>query len=707
MHLAVLVTGLALHASAAATDAQKTIPYSWTDRASFRDEAVAASSEDPLWPATNVVNGKTDGRETTWLTTKCNPRSAWVELRCQTPRIVRAIRLFHQRPRLYRSRDYVVKCWQEGGWRVVADVRDNERGGWVEHACPELATDRIRIDIKRSAYGTRMGIDEVVVVGKKIVDAAVGEWVSAPHFAGARRDFGRISWEAEVSAGMRFGFSTRTAPDADGKPGRWSSWSAPIAKRGASIPSPPGAWIQYRVTWKPSQASPPPMKRVHLGFPDAVKGVSFDSLLPRPGDALKLSVRFCEPMKADTAPRIRLVLPGGASQCVAGGAWSEDGRVWEGADLTITADAPQGMARLHVARACVRHNGLEAVPFDYDFPVGEKPVLDCLIDICSWTMTHPDSKIFVEGYNQRATLALYEITGDRRYLHHAKAWADRLLDAQFAEGYWDSGYDTVYFADTGCALALLFNLCKHLDAAGQRRVLDAMTRYCDFLEGKGAKAYGKWLNPDGSIGVGYWKTGKHETVSRGSYTIATALAGPGVFGPMYYLTGKVPYKHIAQRSTRWCYGTSMTKDGRFVLYREGKLREPSWPFNASTYVGEGTIAAWVYIDDPAWRAELKRMVKSQIEWLLRSQNPDGSFAKLNAPEQWRAHGIGSFLVWWYTHVERDPRVADAIRNFVTFLLSPKNRKAAGIKHQSIATSLAARSLATVLRPNVDCRRWKD
>jgi len=100
-------------------------------------------------------------------------------------------------------------------------------------------------------------------------------------------------------------------------------------------------------------------------------------------------------------------------------------------------------------------------------------------------------------------------------------------------------------------------------------------------------------------------------------------------------------------------------------------------------------------------------VRPQIEWLLRNQSPDGSFARLNSLEQWRAHGIGSVLVWWHTQVERDPRVADAICRFVTFFLSAENRKQAGIKSQSIATSLTARSLATVLRPDVDCRRWRD
>ena len=696
----------ALACVSAVTGTRAAEPYSWTDRSSFRDVAVTASSEDPLWPAANVVNGKTDGRETPWLTTKTRPRAAWVELRTQTPRTVRAVRLFHQGPGLYRSRDYAVKCWQPDGWRLVADVKGNERGGWIEHACPELTTDRVRIEIRRSAHGTRMGLDEVVLVGEPAGRPAA-ERVSAPHFCGARSQFGHILWEADAPKGVAVRFATRTAPDAGGKPGTWSAWSAPVAKPDSPIASPPGAWLQYRVTWQPRDAQPPVIASVRLGFPEAVQGVSLDSMLPRPGDAFKLAVRFAEPMRPDAAPRITVELPGRPSLRVAGGAWGADGTTWQGADLALPKDAAQGMARLRVAGACVRRNGLEAVPFEHAFPVGEKPVLDCLIDVCGWTMKHPDSKIFVEGYNQRATLALYEITGDRKYLDHVKKWANWLLDAQRPEGYWDSGYNTVYFADTGCALALLFNLHKHVDAAWQQRIVAAMERYIQFLHGEGPHAHGKWLNADGSIGVGYWTTGKKDTASRGAYTIATTLAGPALFGPMHYLTGSAEHKLIAQRTTRWCYTTSMAKDGCFLTFVNGKRKKREWPFNNSTYVGEGGIAAWVFIDDPAWRAELKRLVRPQIEWLLRNQNPDGSFAQLNSPEQWRAHGIGSVLVWWYTHVERDPRVADAMRNFVAFFLSPDNCKAAGIKSQKIATSLTARSLATVLRPEVDCRRWKD
>jgi hypothetical protein len=91
-----------------------------------------------------------------------------------------------------------------------------------------------------------------------------------------------------------------------------------------------------------------------------------------------------------------------------------------------------------------------------------KPLLERLKGIAKITMAGEfkggkeyKTSIFVEGYNERAILALYEITGEKFYLDHVRKWVGKLLDLQKPEGYWGTGYGDVYFADTGSALGLL------------------------------------------------------------------------------------------------------------------------------------------------------------------------------------------------------------------------------------------------------------
>ncbi|WP_026369853.1 hypothetical protein [Kallotenue papyrolyticum] len=72
---------------------------------------------------------------------------------------------------------------------------------------------------------------------------ASGSFESCVLNAGMGATWSTVSWNASVPAGTGLTIRTRTAPDGVS----WSAWSEPVASNGATITSPPGQYLQYRV----------------------------------------------------------------------------------------------------------------------------------------------------------------------------------------------------------------------------------------------------------------------------------------------------------------------------------------------------------------------------------------------------------------------------------------------------------------------------
>jgi hypothetical protein len=114
-------------------------------------------------------------------------------------------------------------------------------------------------------------------------------------------------------------------------------------------------------------------------------------------------------------------------------------------------------------------------------------------------------------------------------------------------------------------------------------------------------------------------------------------------------------------------------------------------------------------------------VKPHIEFLLRNQNPDGTWAVPDTPKSWdqkRSPGIVNFLIWWYEKVDRDPRVAAAVRKFDAYLMDPARAKAFGMLNAGAradyslsspetrldcVTGMGGRAVGDILLPLVDAR----
>ena len=332
--------------------------------------------------------------------------------------------------------------------------------------------------------------------------------------------------------------------------------------------------------------------------------------------------------------------------------------------------------------------------------------------------------IFIGGYYMRDLVAGYEIFGEKRYLDTAVAYADGLLEKQSPRGYWQTGYNRLYLADTASALGLFIVLHNHVDHERQRKYLASVQRYVDAIERDSL------IRPSGALDVGLvLDTNGVPTKAYGQdYTTSSSLTGGEIFTWMYHLTGKDKYRQIAYNTQKWILST-MRADGVIPYNHPGgksDLRIKGDPKNDfmlwtnsaylnSAYVGEGLLSFDLYCGQRAWKKQIGAQIKPHIDFLLRTQNPNGTWSVPGDWDQKRSPGIINFLVWYYDHVEKDRRVPPAIKRFNAFILVPENAKAFGILNDGAVpgtksqasydcvTALTGRALADILKPGVDAR----
>ncbi len=370
-----------------------------------------------------------------------------------------------------------------------------------------------------------------------------------------------------------------------------------------------------------------------------------------------------------------------------------------------------------------------------------------LRDVCEYIVKYKREMptIFVAGYYMRTLVAGYQILGERRYLDIALEHGDALLKKQLPSGYWGTGYGSIYLADTANALGEILALEKHASperraayAAALRRFVAAMERD-RMVRPSGAIATGFRGKPDGTI------TQRYDD----DYTVSSALVGGETFIWMYQQTKDEKYRQIAYNAVRWVLNT-IRKDGIIPYILPGEYADPAvhgdaennfnlWErlrYTNVTYVGEGIQSFDLHSNQPEMRAELHKHFKPVIEFVLRTQNPDGSWGdprpilrpdsnrspwnKRPHSDRRRSAGAANVLTWWYQNVERDPRILQAVRAFDRYITDPKNAAEFGMLHrrpvapppvagqpahtdEDVATALTGRAIADILSPGIDCR----
>jgi hypothetical protein len=96
----------------------------------------------------------------------------------------------------------------------------------------------------------------------------------------------------------------------------------------------------------------------------------------------------------------------------------------------------------------------------------------------------------------------------------------------------------------------------------------------------------------------------------------------------------------------------------------------TWPFDTASYVAEGVIASDLLAPlKTAGPHDTSTPWKTTVEWLVRSQNSDGSFGEKGSPDQQRSPRVVSMLQW--SALKTGSAAAqNAIDKFKQFLADP-------------------------------------
>ncbi len=369
-----------------------------------------------------------------------------------------------------------------------------------------------------------------------------------------------------------------------------------------------------------------------------------------------------------------------------------------------------------------------------------------LRDLCDYIVNNKRDMptIFVAGYYMRTLVAGYQILGDRRYLDVALAHGDALLKKQMPNGYWGTGYGPIYLADTANALGEILSLQRFADPVRRANYAEALKRFVAAIERD------HLVLPSGALGTGFRRQPDGAITRRydDAYTVSSALVGGETFMWMYKQSGEAKYEQMAYNALQWVLNT-IRKDGVIPYILPGEYADPNVKGDAEndfnlwdrlrytnvTYVGEGVISFDLHCDNPDWREEVRRKFKPVIEFVLRTQNPDGSWGNPNPvlrpatnrspwnprpySDRRRSAGAVNVLTWWYLHVDKDPRALTAVRRFDQFIDDPKKAAEFSMLHRTpdpdanavgpkrphtdadVATALTGKAIADILDPGID------
>lgn len=330
------------------------------------------------------------------------------------------------------------------------------------------------------------------------------------------------------------------------------------------------------------------------------------------------------------------------------------------------------------------------------------------------------TSIFINGNLARSVLAASRVSGDGGAAAVGFSWCDALAAAQQpiatssgADGGWfDTGYDDLFLADTGTAVVAA-ELCWVMSPPGARRdAWAAMLRqYTNFVvdgcvSAPAAGHYGEgcpppgtgWLLQDGSLGDGYVA----RRLNNFSYTIATATTG-SAFLPLWAALpladhGLLPAPALqaaALAAVRWIVG-NRSDDGR-IPYIITPRDRADHDLQCITYSAESFVVM-ARLSPPA-REELQSL-DSTASWLLRSQNADGSWGNAsNVGEVERSPRAVSLLRFYAD--EYQPHDGGAMRAAIDGWLSWVAAGANGLFcNNTLFTGFAALALADLVQPGV-------
>jgi hypothetical protein len=349
--------------------------------------------------------------------------------------------------------------------------------------------------------------------------------------------------------------------------------------------------------------------------------------------------------------------------------------------------------------------------------------------------------IFINGNLARVLLASYKITGNTTHLAEGLKWCDTLVklqhygtsgDGKQPVGWWDTGYEELYIADTGTAVTALA-LCYDLaDGHHARRsaYMDAMLRFARFVQygvnrtpqcepilpghtscsydGNQSQTSNGWIKGPhatpaldaGGLGDGYYKG----SVNLPPYTISTALTGGVFFTELYALTDAgaraddtADYASISHGAVGWLLA-HMFANGTIPYIIDPPTSEPH-EYQCITYSAEAFIDLHLRFGESVL-PQLQKL-NATIGFLLQKQGPTGQLLPGGTPgEIERSPRSASLMQWWYMAVDpTNERLAMALKKYlVDWLQSEEGAKAEGVASRAMSSGFIGLVAADLIQP---------
>ena len=345
--------------------------------------------------------------------------------------------------------------------------------------------------------------------------------------------------------------------------------------------------------------------------------------------------------------------------------------------------------------------------------------------------------IFINGNGARTLLASYKLTGNSSHLAEGLRWCDAFVESQYDApvhdgsamgGWWDTGYEELYIADTGTAvtaLALCFDLepkPSYLNAILKFerfvRLGTATTPQCKPLlhplkpkcsyDGNGSEVARGFIlesGPDiGAVGDGYYK----QKLNTAPYTIATALSGGVVYSELLGLEAahsgildpeaKKRAARIAQGAVGWLLRALNQSSGTIPYVITPPTTEPH-EYQCISYSAEAFIDLALRATDSS-TIERLRGLNATVEYLLRKQGGDGALLPngTRGEIQRSPRAVSLLQLWGLTFPSAASRTDNAISRYLAYLLTPSGEATSGFRSSLLATGFIGLAAADLVSP---------
>lgn len=228
------------------------------------------------------------------------------------------------------------------------------------------------------------------------------------------------------------------------------------------------------------------------------------------------------------------------------------------------------------------------------------------------------------------------------------------------------------------------------------------------LAARGTKPAPGFVAASGALGCGYYKG----HLSTQPYTVATAVTGAAFGAEMYNIehssssASAAQLKSIVQNAASWIAKTAVDVDGSIAYILDGVNDTSTWPLDTASYVTEGIIAIDRHL--PELRPMLRSSFGNTVQWLVKTQNADGTWGKLRSEDQQRAPRVVSLLAWWQQqqYQQQQPQavaprkntsaVDQAIDRYFNYLLEANHSAAYGVLELTRTTGFVGLALADQL-----------